>query len=36
MEHDCGAGLLLGFTNIAEAVAPEAATRLARAIGDWL
>ena len=36
MEHDCGAGLLLGFTNVAEADAPDVAARLVRAIGDWL
>jgi GntR family transcriptional regulator/MocR family aminotransferase len=36
MEHGCGAGLLLGFTNITEAEAPEVAARLVRAIGDWL
>ena len=36
MEHDCGPGLLLGFTNIAEADAPGATWRLVRAIGDLL
>ncbi len=32
MAHDCGPGVLLGFTNIAEADAPRAAQLLARAI----
>ena len=36
LEHDCGAGLLLGFTNVAEADAPDAAAELVRAIGDCL
>jgi GntR family transcriptional regulator / MocR family aminotransferase len=36
LAHDCGAGLLLGFTNVTEAGAPDAAARLVCAIGDWL
>jgi hypothetical protein len=36
LAHDCGAGLLLGFTNVTEAGAPDAAARIVCAIGDWL
>ncbi len=32
MAHDCGQGLLLGFTNVAEAEAPALARRLAAAL----
>jgi GntR family transcriptional regulator/MocR family aminotransferase len=34
IERDCGQGLLLGFTNVAEEEAPAMAERLRRALGD--
>ena len=36
IEHDCGQGLLLGFTNISEEHAPDAAPAVLRAIGSLL
>lgn len=36
LTHDCGQGLLIGFTNTPEALAPQAAALLATALGPLL